>query len=131
MALKQDDVQVKGAAIECRINAEDPANGFSPSPGRITSYQAPGGNGVRLDTHVFTNYDVPPYYDSLLAKLITYGETRQDAIHVMQRALDEFLIEPIRTTIPLHKQIMSDPLFQRGKIFTDYIDQQLQLGEAE
>ena len=131
LSLKQDDIEIHGAAIECRINAEDPANGFSPSPGRIAVYQAPGGRGVRLDTHVFANYEVPPYYDSLLGKLITFGENRQEAIRIMQRALDEFLIEPIKTTIPLHKQIMSDPTFQRGKIYTDYIDQQLQLGESE
>ena len=102
-----------------------------PSPGRILSYQAPGGYGVRLDTHVFAGYEVPPYYDSLLAKLITHGPSRQEAIRVMQRALEEFLLEPIRTTIPLHRQIMADPTFWRGKISTDYIDRQLQLGEGE
>ena len=128
---KQDDVSLEGWAIECRINAEDPTNGFSPCPGRITAFHQPGGRGVRVDTHVFAGYDVPPFYDSLLAKLITYGQTRQDAIRVMQRALDEFLIEPIRTTIPLHKQIFSDPTFWRGQIATNYIDRQLQLGENE
>ena len=127
--LKQDDVSLEGWAIECRVNAEDPANGFSPCPGRITAYHEPGGRGVRIDTHVFAGYDVPPFYDSLLAKLITHGQTRQDAIRIMQRALDEFFIEPIRTTIPLHKQIFSDPTFWRGQIATDYIDRQLQLGE--
>ncbi|MBI4341793.1 MAG: acetyl-CoA carboxylase biotin carboxylase subunit [Candidatus Omnitrophica bacterium] len=134
LGIKQDDVKLEGWAIECRINAEDPSNGFSPCPGRITEYQPPGGPGVRLDTHVFAGYDVPPYYDSLLAKLITSGETRQEAIRVMQRALEEFLIEPIRTTIPLHKQIMNDPTFWRGQIATDYLDRQLHLqpsGESE
>ncbi len=131
LSLKQDDVALRGAAIECRINAEDPTNGFSPSPGRIAVYQAPGGPGVRVDTHIFSGYDVPPFYDSLLAKLITFAETRQDAIRTMQRALDELLIEPIKTTIPLHKQIFSDPTFWRGQIATDYIDRQLQLGEGE
>ena len=131
LGLKQDDVALDGWAIECRINAEDPSNGFAPSPGRITEYQPPGGRGVRVDTHVFAGYDVPPFYDSLLAKLITTGRTREDAIRVMQRALDEFLLEPIRTTIPLHKQIFSDPTFWRGQISTDYIDRQLQLGESE
>ncbi len=129
--LKQEDVRFEGAAIECRINAEDPSNGFAPSPGRINLYQPPGGRGVRLDTHIFSGYDVPSYYDSLLAKLITYGQTRQEAIRVMQRALDEFMLEPIRTTIPLHKQIMNDPTFWRGQIATDYLDRQLQLGENE
>ncbi len=131
LSLKQDDVRLDGWAIECRINAEDPSNGFAPSPGRITEYQPPGGRGVRVDTHVFAGYDVPPFYDSLLAKLITTGRTREDAIRVMQRALDEFLLEPIRTTIPLHKQIFSDPTFWRGQISTDYIDRQFQLGESE
>ena len=134
LGIKQDDVRLNGWAIECRINAEDPANGFSPCPGRITEYQPPGGPGVRLDTHVFAGYDVPPYYDSLLAKLITTGQTRQEAIRVMQRALDEFLIEPIRTTIPLHKQILNDPTFWRGQIATDYLDRMMQLqpaGESE
>jgi len=127
--LKQDDVTMKGWAIECRINAADPTNGFSPSPGRITMYHEPGGPGVRVDTHVFANYDVPPFYDSLLAKLITHGPSRQEAIRTMQRALDEYLIEPIRTTIPLHKQIMSDPTFWRGQISTNYLNQLL--GEKE
>ncbi len=131
LAMKQDDVTLEGWAIECRINAEDPSNGFSPSPGRITTYHEPGGRGVRVDTHVFSGYDVPPYYDSLLAKLITVGETRHDAIRVMQRALEEYIIEPIRTTIPLHKQIFSDPTFWRGQIATDYIDRQMQPGESE
>ena len=131
LTLKQDDVRLDGWAIECRINAEDPTNGFSPCPGRITECCLPGGRGVRVDTHVFAGYDVPPYYDSLLAKLITVGQTRQEAIRVMQRALEEFVIEPIRTTIPLHKQIFSDPIFQRGHITTDYIDRQLHLGENE
>ena len=129
--LKQDDVSLEGWAIECRINAEDPSNGFSPCPGRIADYQAPGGRGVRVDTHVFAGYDVPPFYDSLLAKLISVGQTREDAIRVMQRALEEFLIEPIRTTIPLHKQIFSDPTFWRGQLATDYLDRQLQPGESE
>jgi len=129
LTVKQDDVSLHGWAIECRVNAEDPSNGFTPSPGRITLYHEPGGRGVRVDTHVFSGYDVPPYYDSLLAKLITVGETRHDAIRVMQRALDEYLIEPLRTTIPLHKQIFSDPTFWRGQIATDYIDRQL--GENE
>jgi acetyl-CoA carboxylase biotin carboxylase subunit len=129
--LKQDDIRVNGWAMECRINAEDPSNGFAPSPGRITEYYQPGGPGVRVDTHVTAGYDVPPYYDSLLAKLIVHGPTRQEAIRVMQRALEEYVIEPIHTTIPLHKQIFSDPTFWRGQIATDYLDRQLQVTETE
>jgi len=129
--MKQDDVTITGWSIECRINAEDPSNGFSPSPGRITDYHQPGGRGVRVDTHVFAGYEVPSYYDSLLAKLITYGDHRQEAIRVMQRALDEFTIEPIRTTIPLHKQIFSDPTFWRGQITTTYMDRYLERGESD
>jgi len=132
LRMKQDDVELSGWAIEARINAEDPSNGFAPSPGRITQFHEPGGRGVRVDTHVFAGYDVPPYYDSLLAKLITTGETRHDAIRVMQRALEEFFIEPIRTTIPLHQQIFNDPVFWRGHLSTNYIDRYLQQrGESE
>jgi acetyl-CoA carboxylase biotin carboxylase subunit len=129
LGFKQDDIALEGWAIECRINAADPGNGFAPSPGRITTYQAPGGPGVRIDTHIFSGYDVPPFYDSLLAKLIVRGQTRHEAIRVMQRALEEYIIEPIRTTIPLHKQIFSDPTFWRGHISTDYIERLL--GEKE
>jgi acetyl-CoA carboxylase biotin carboxylase subunit len=129
LSLKQDDVELQGHAIECRINAEDPAAGFAPSPGRIQAYQQPGGPGIRVDTHVYAGYDVPPYYDSLLSKLIASGPTRQEAIRVMQRALEEYLIEPVRTTIPLYKQIFSDPTFWRAQIATDYIDRLL--GESE
>ncbi len=131
LGYKQDDIALEGWAIECRINAEDPSNGFSPCPGRITDYQPPGGRGIRVDTHVFAGYDVPPFYDSLLAKVISVGASREDAIRIMQRALDEFLLEPIRTTIPLHKQIFSDPTFWRGQLATNYLDRQFQLGEAE
>ena len=131
LSVKQDDIALEGWAIECRINAEDPANGFSPCPGRILDYYPPGGPGVRVDSHIFAGYDVPPFYDSLLAKLIVSGRTRQDAIRVMQRALDEFVLEPSRTTIPLHKQIFSDRTFWRGHIATDYLDRQLQPGEGE
>jgi len=124
--LKQDDITINGWAMEARINAEDPANGFAPSPGRIATYYQPGGPGIRVDTHIHAGYDIPPYYDSLLAKLIASGPTRQDAIRVMQRALEEYLIEPIRTTLPLHRQIFSDPTFWRGHITTDYLERLLE-----
>ena len=129
LGYKQDDITIEGWAMECRINAEDPSNGFAPSPGRIAFYHQPGGPGVRVDTHVYTNYEVPPYYDSLLAKLITKGDTRQDAIRIMQRALEEYFIEPLKTTIPLHRQILSDPTFWRGQIATDYIDRLLEAAD--
>ena len=129
LRIKQDEVALQGWAIECRINAADPSNGFTPSPGRIAVYHEPGGPGVRVDTHVFAGYEVPPFYDSMLAKVIARGNSRQEAIRVMQRALEEFFIEPIRTTIPLHKQIFSDPVFWRGHFSTDYLD--TLLGEKE
>ena len=126
LGMKQDDVALNGWAIECRVNAEDPSNGFTPCPGRIEVYHEPGGPGVRVDTHVYAGYDIPTYYDSLLDKLITTGPTRQDAIRVMQRALDEFFIEPIRTTLPLHRQIFADPTFWRGQLTTNYLEQLLE-----
>ena len=126
LGMKQDDVALNGWAIECRVNAEDPSNGFTPCPGRIEVYHEPGGPGVRVDTHVYAGYDIPTYYDSLLAKLITTGPTRQDAIRVMQRALDEYFIEPIRTTLPLHRQIFADPTFWRGQLTTNYLEQLLE-----
>ena len=126
LGMKQDDITLNGWAIECRVNAEDPSNGFTPCPGRIEVYHEPGGPGVRVDTHVYAGYDIPTYYDSLLAKLITTGPTRQDAIRVMQRALDEFFIEPIRTTLPLHRQIFADPTFWRGQLTTNYLEQLLE-----
>ena len=126
LGMKQDDIALNGWAIECRVNAEDPSNGFTPCPGRIEVYHEPGGPGVRVDTHVYAGYDIPTYYDSLLAKLITTGATRQDAIRVMQRALEEYFIEPIRTTLPLHRQIFTDPTFWRGQITTNYLEQLLE-----
>ncbi len=103
-----------GWAMECRINAEDPDRFFLPSPGLIDCFRAPGGFGVRLDTHVYQGYRVPPYYDSLLAKLVTWGPDRASAVRTMQRALDEFVVDPLKTTIPLHKRILADGSFQAG-----------------
>ena len=122
---KQDQVPLKGHAIECRINAEDPANGFSPSPGKIERYNAPGGPGVRVDSHAYAGYTVLPYYDSMIGKLMVHGRNRGEAIAIMQRALEEFIIEPIKTTIPIHKEIMKHPVFRRGQMFTDFIDRML------
>jgi acetyl-CoA carboxylase biotin carboxylase subunit len=118
---KQDKVPLRGHAIECRINAEDPANNFSPQPGRIERYHAPGGPGVRLDSHAHAGYTVLPYYDSMIGKLMAYGRNRGEALSILQRALEEFIIEPIKTTVPLHREILKNPLFRRGQVHTDFI----------
>jgi len=110
-------------AIECRINAEDPENDFRPSPGMITNFHAPGGHGIRIDTHVYANYMIPPFYDSMIAKLITVAQTREEAILKMTRALDEFVIEGIKTTIPFHQKLMKDKNFQKGKYTTKFMDE--------
>ncbi|MES2573998.1 MAG: acetyl-CoA carboxylase biotin carboxylase subunit [Bacteroidota bacterium] len=109
-------------AIECRINAEDPYNEFRPSPGKITTLHMPGGHGVRLDTHVYSGYTIPPNYDSMIAKLITTAQTREEAISKMRRALDEFVIEGIKTTIPFHRQLMDDPRYIAGDYTTAFMD---------
>ena len=109
-------------AIECRINAEDPYNDFRPSPGKITTLHMPGGHGVRLDTHVYSGYTIPPNYDSMIAKLITTAQTREEAISKMRRALDEFIIEGIKTTIPFHRQLMDDPRYIAGDYTTAFMD---------
>jgi acetyl-CoA carboxylase biotin carboxylase subunit len=109
-------------SIECRINAEDPFNGFRPCPGKITELHAPGGHGVRLDTHVYAGYSIPPNYDSMIAKLITTAQTREEAISKMRRALDEFVIEGIKTTIPFHLQLMSHPDYVAGNYTTAFMD---------
>lgn len=120
--IKQDGVTIKGAAIECRINAEDPENNFLPSPGKIETLNLPGGRGVRVDTHIYPGYVIGPFYDSMVAKLITYGKNRDEAIRIMLRALDEFLIGPIKTTIGLHKEILNHPLFLKGAVSTHFLE---------
>ncbi len=119
----QKDIEFRGHAIECRINAEDPARNFTPSPGTIGLYYAPGGHGVRVDSHVYSGYTIPPYYDSLIGKLIAHGENRKMALERMYRALSEYLIRGIKTTIPLHKAILSDPAFITGKATTGYLEE--------
>lgn len=109
-------------AIECRINAEDPYNDFRPSPGKITTLHMPGGHGVRLDTHVYSGYTIPPNYDSMIAKLITTAQSRDEAISKMRRALDEFVIEGVKTTIPFHRQLMDDPRYIAGDYTTAFMD---------
>ena len=110
-------------SIECRINAEDPYNGFRPSPGKITNLNIPGGHGVRLDTHVYSGYTIPPYYDSMIAKLITTAQTREEAINKMKRALDEFVIEGITTTIPFHRQLMDNKDYLDGNYTTKFMNE--------
>jgi len=121
LAIKQENVRLNGWAIEARIYAEDPDNDFMPSPGKITEYKAPGGRGVRIDTDVHTGYEISPYYDSMIGKLITYGKSRREVLDIMRRALDEFTIGPIKTTIPFLKNIFNNPLFIKGDISTDFI----------
>ena len=118
----QEDVQIVGHSIECRINAEDPVK-FTPSPGRITTFNIPGGPGVRVDTAVYPGYNVPPYYDSMIAKLIVHARTRELAIARMQRALDMMVVEGIKTTIPLHKKIMADERFRKGDFSTKFMEE--------
>jgi len=118
----QEDVQITGHSIECRINAEDPVK-FTPSPGRITAFNIPGGPGVRVDTAAYPGYVVPPYYDSMIAKLIVHARTRELAINRMQRALDMMVVEGIKTTIPLHKKIMADKRFQAGDFSTKFMEE--------
>ena len=109
-------------AIECRINAEDPYNNFLPSPGKIISFHAPGGHGVRIDTHVYASYIIPPFYDSMIAKVITVAQTREEAISKMERALDEFIIEGVKTTIPFHQKLMKNNDFKKGNYTTDFMN---------
>jgi acetyl-CoA carboxylase, biotin carboxylase subunit len=123
VGLAQKDIVSRGHAIECRINAEDPDNGFSPSPGTITEFVCPGGPGVRVDSHVFQGYTVPPYYDSMIAKLIAWGNDRAEALSRMQRALGELRVEGIRTTIAFHQKLLRDPVFREGRMYTRYIEE--------
>lgn len=118
----QKDITFNRHAIECRINAEDPARNFMPSPGTIGLYYAPGGHGVRVDSHVYSGYQIPPYYDSMIGKVIGYGSTRKIALERTYRALSEYLIRGIKTTIPLQKAILSDPIFQEGKATTAFME---------
>ena len=121
----QKDVVVRGHAIECRINAENPERDFMPCPGRVFYYHAPGGPGVRVDTHVYSDYLVPPHYDSLLAKIITYGEDREEAIARMRRALAECVFEGLPTSTPFHIEVLDNPVFLAGKATTRFLDEEL------
>ncbi len=125
LTIKQEDVKIRGAAIECRINAEDPKNNFMPSPGKIQELNLPGGRGVRIDTHIYPGYTISPFYDSMVAKLIVHAETREEAIRIMYRALDEFYVAPIKTTIDLHKDILNHPMFVEGNVSTHFLEKMM------
>jgi acetyl-CoA carboxylase biotin carboxylase subunit len=129
LSFKQEDIELKGHAIECRINAEDPDT-FIPSPGTIERFHAPGGPGIRIDSHIYASYKVPPYYDSMIGKLITYGETREVAIQRMQMALEEIVIDGIKTNIPLQKRILADANFQKGGTNIHYLEEHM-FGDKE
>jgi acetyl-CoA carboxylase biotin carboxylase subunit len=116
LSFTQDEVTINGHAIECRINAEDPRHGFLPSPGRVTTWLPPRGTGVRVDSHVADGYVIPPYYDSLLGKLIVHGKDRADAVALLQRALDRFRVEGVDTTLPMHRELATQPAFRSNQI---------------
>ena len=123
LTLEQKDIKIKGHAIECRINAEDPSNNFIPSPGKLESLNFPGGPGIRIDSHIYQGYTVPPYYDSLLAKIIAYGATREEALIRMNRALDEFEVEGVKTTAPFHKFVINNDDFKNGNFDTHFLEE--------
>jgi acetyl-CoA carboxylase biotin carboxylase subunit len=125
LTFSQDDISLKGHAIECRINAEDPQKDFLPCPGTITSFHVPGGHGVRVDTHAYAKYVIPPFYDSMIAKLIAHGKTREEAILKARRALDEFIVEGVETTIGFHKKVLSDERFISGRFGTSLVEEML------
>ncbi|EGJ31604.1 MULTISPECIES: acetyl-CoA carboxylase biotin carboxylase subunit [Moorena] len=125
LSLTQDQVTLKGHAIECRINAEDPDHGFRPQPGRISAYLPPGGPGVRMDSHVYPDYEIPPYYDSLIGKLIVWGPTRDAAIQRMKRALRECAITGVTTTLTFHQKILETPAFIEGQVYTNFVEKEM------
>ncbi|KJH79991.1 acetyl-CoA carboxylase biotin carboxylase subunit [Pseudomonas sp. KSR10] len=124
LSIRQEDVVIRGHSLECRINAEDPSN-FLPSPGKVKHFHAPGGNGVRVDSHLYSGYSVPPNYDSLIGKLITYGATRDEAMARMRNALDEIVVDGIKTNIPLHRDLVRDPGFCKGGVNIHYLEKKL------
>ena len=129
LTLRQEDVQFRGHAIECRINAEDPRT-FAPSPGLVKGYHAPGGMNVRVDSGLYAGYRIPPYYDSMIAKLIVYGTTRDGALRRLRRALEEFVIDGVTTTIPLHQALLDDPEFQAGDYTIKWLEEWLARQDA-
>ena len=129
--LRQEDITFRGHSLECRINCEDPQNNFLPTPGRIDSLILPGGRGVRVDTAVYQGWMVPPYYDSLLAKLIVKGSTRDECIQIMRRALEEFVVHPLKTTVELHRTILNDRDFIKGEYNTSFLERFYKEGTEE
>ncbi len=127
----KEDIKVRGHAIECRINAEAPFDDFRPSPGRIEMYYAPGGGGVRVDSHAYAGYTIPPYYDSMIGKLITFGRDRTEAMNRMSRALSEYMITGVKTTIPFEQAILQDPDFRRGTYTTNFVERLLSSAKVE
>ena len=125
LTLTQEDVLINGHCIECRINAEDPEQDFKPSPGRVSFYQPPGGPGIRIDSSMYSGITISPAYDSMLAKVLAWGKDRDEAIKRMERALDEFIIEGIKTTIPFHKQVLSNAFFRKGEVYTNFIQRRI------
>ncbi len=121
----QDDIKINGWAMECRINAEDPDNDFRPSPGLVTQYLPPGGPGIRVDSCVYTGYNIPPYYDSMVAKVIVWGRDREEAIARMKRALHEFTVTNVATTIPFHLKVLDNAFFQKGEVYTNFIQRRM------
>jgi len=119
--LRQEDINPQGHSIECRINAEDPEKGFMPKPGKIETFVLPSGPGIRVDTHIYPGYQLPPYYDSLLAKVIATGSNREEALARMRRALGEMRVEGVPTTISFHQRLLNDPVFLEGRVHTRYI----------
>jgi acetyl-CoA carboxylase biotin carboxylase subunit len=122
LGMRQRDIPQTGHAIECRINAEDCMNDFRPSPGCLETFRIPGGPGVRVDTHCYRGWTISPHYDSMIAKLIVHRPTREAAVATMRRALDEFVIEGVESTVPLHQQIMANPDFLRGEVDTGWVE---------
>ncbi|MBO0600310.1 acetyl-CoA carboxylase biotin carboxylase subunit [Sporosarcina sp. E16_3] len=122
LAYRQEDIKINGWSIECRINAENPSKNFMPSPGKVTMYMPPGGFGVRVDSAMYTGYSIPPYYDSMVAKLIVHADTRDEAVARMKRALDEFIIEGVETTIPFHLRLMDNEVFKSGDFDTKFLE---------
>ncbi len=125
LGYRQEDIQVRGWAMECRINAENPDKKFAPSPGTIEMYHVPGGPGVRVDSAVYQGYTIPPFYDSMVAKLIVWGQDRDEAIQRMKRALEEFVIEGVHTTIPFHLKVLNNAFFRRGEVYTNFIQRRI------
>ncbi|MDW0117315.1 acetyl-CoA carboxylase biotin carboxylase subunit [Sporosarcina thermotolerans] len=122
LAFRQKDIKINGWSIECRINAENPSKNFMPSPGKVTMYMPPGGYGVRVDSAVYTGYSIPPFYDSMVAKLIVHADTREEAVARMKRALDEFIIEGVETTVPFHYNLMNNEVFKSGDFDTKFLE---------